>query len=187
MYSQLRLLSYFVVAIIFTPQIVSLFYKSATKRRFVFRCIFYSCLLLTLVVFTPYVCFLLRPISNIFYWVELVKLIVFTTYLFIIWLVFTLVKKESLCNYLRYTFLEPLKGVAITLPVSFIFGALGILLFKGFNLVSPLTTFAITVTTIILYYILFALIPSIKNYYYINFFNERCLYNLKINYKKFEI
>lgn len=185
--SHLKVLLIVLVLLMFVPQIVSLFYKDATRRRFIFRCIFYSVIFVGLFFLTPWLGQILSRHVPFFKHLELFTFTVLGVYLFTLWLVFTLVKKEKLSNYFKYTFLEPILGAKIAFPISIALGCVGVILFKAVNLVSPLTTFTITIVSFIVYYLLLTLLPSIRNYYYINFLNERCLYNLKKSCQKYEI
>ena len=174
------------VAYLFFPQIVSSMYKDSTRRRFIFRMIFYPVLSLCLLVgfmFALLYVPVLQPITNKLW-------LIFAAYAFIafvLFVVFSAVKKEKLSSYLRYSLLEPILISKFALPISLLIGVAGNLTIAGIGGETTLTVLSVSVITFITYYLLLTLIPTIRNSYYIHFFNERSLYNSKKVCLKFKI
>ena len=106
---------------------------------------------------------------------------------FILFVVFSAVKKEKLSSYLRYSLLEPILISKFALPISLLIGVAGNLTIAGIGGETTLTVLSVSVITFITYYLLLTLIPTIRNSYYIHFFNERSLYNSKKVCLKFKI
>lgn len=174
--------------LIFIPNLTSLFYKGATRVRFTFRCIFYSVLAVGVLVggifLMDYLYTLTDRLGKL---IQCVPIIVLTLYLIVLSIVFGAIKKERIINYLRYTFFEPILILKLALPISLVIGFAGNLVYQCLGYETSLTIFSISLASFILCYLLIVFIPSIKVSYYLNFINERCLYNMKKSYLKYKI
>lgn len=182
----LTILVVLAISLIFVPQLITMFYKDSSRKRFIFRTIFYPILTIALVSVLSglYVQFLYNKINIKPY---LATLIIFVSILLVLTFIFTLVKKDRFVHYLSDTFFHSLCLVKIALPIALVVGVLGNVIYDMLFVPTPLTVLEINTIPFILYFVLFATIPSKEKYYYTNYFNELSLYNLKRTTLKYKI
>lgn len=171
------------ISFVFVPQIITMFYKNATRRRFIFRMIFYPLLfaailpgVLSLVVLTKW-----KINFDAFIY------LIFASYCLVLVVIFSIVKKDKLSHYLSDVFFHSFSLVKFTLPISLVVGAASNFILDQIFTPTILSVVDLNTTPLILYFVLFTVIPSKEKYYYTNYFNEAALYKLKRTTLKYEI
>lgn len=169
------------------PQILTMFYKDASNKSFMFRLFFYPILAIVLFVSLMITANFVEWLSFVLTYTKISFIIFVAAYELILFVIFTLIKKDKFVQYLSDISIHTLKLVKIALPVCIGVGLLSNFFLDLFIAPSLLSVICLAVIPFALYYLLLATIPSKEKYYYVSYLNERALYSIKRTALKYYI